>query len=52
LIEEEESFYRTLDRGEKKCSLYSQAAEKSKAHKELLVKIMDDLYDTFGFPVI
>ena len=50
LDEEEESFSRTLDRGEKLFDLYAQAA---KAHgaKELNGKDVWQLYDTFGFPV-
>jgi len=50
LDEEEESFSRTLDRGEKLFDLYSQAAKKQGA-QELNGKDVWRLYDTFGFPV-
>lgn len=50
LDEEEESFSRTLDRGEK---LFDQFASRTKEHalKELNGKDVWRLYDTFGFPV-
>ncbi|KAG6889578.1 Alanine--tRNA ligase [Termitomyces sp. T32_za158] len=50
LDEEEESFSRTLDRGEK---LFEQFAATAKEHgvKELNGKDVWRLYDTFGFPV-
>jgi alanyl-tRNA synthetase len=50
LDEEEESFSRTLDRGEK---LFDQFASQAKEHglNELNGKDVWRLYDTFGFPV-
>ncbi|TFK44615.1 tRNA synthetases class II (A)-domain-containing protein [Crucibulum laeve] len=50
LDEEEESFSRTLDRGEK---LFDQFAIRAKEqrHKQLNGKDVWRLYDTFGFPV-
>ncbi|KAF8622345.1 hypothetical protein AX15_007078 [Amanita polypyramis BW_CC] len=50
LDEEEESFSRTLDRGEK---LFDEFASKAQASKmrELSGKDVWRLYDTFGFPV-
>jgi alanyl-tRNA synthetase len=50
LDEEELSFARTLDRGEK---LFDQYASRAKEHglKELNGKDVWRLYDTFGFPV-
>jgi alanyl-tRNA synthetase len=50
LDEEEESFSRTLDRGEK---LFDQFASRAKEHglSELNGKDVWRLYDTFGFPV-
>lgn len=50
LDEEEESFSRTLDRGEK---LFEKYAEKTigQKHKELNGQDVWRLYDTFGFPV-
>ena len=50
LDEEEESFSRTLDRGEK---LFDQFASRAKEHglRELNGKDVWRLYDTFGFPV-
>jgi len=50
LDEEEESFSRTLDRGEK---LFDDYAVRAKGHnaKELSGKDVWRLYDTFGFPV-
>ncbi|KAJ7502731.1 tRNA synthetases class II (A)-domain-containing protein [Mycena galericulata] len=50
LDEEEESFSRTLDRGEK---LFDQFATRAKEHgvQELNGKDVWRLYDTFGFPV-
>ncbi|PCH43709.1 hypothetical protein WOLCODRAFT_26125 [Wolfiporia cocos MD-104 SS10] len=50
LDEEEESFSRTLDRGEK---LFDQYASRAKAAgaKELSGKDVWRLYDTYGFPV-
>ena len=50
LDEEEESFSRTLDRGEKLFDLYAQAAE-GRGARELNGKDVWRLYDTFGFPV-
>lgn len=50
LDEEEESFSRTLDRGEKLFEVYAQAALASKA-KELNGRDVWRLYDTYGFPV-
>jgi alanyl-tRNA synthetase len=50
LDEEEESFSRTLDRGEKLFDSYAEAAKKQDA-KELNGKDVWRLYDTFGFPV-
>lgn len=50
LDEEEESFSRTLDRGEKLFDLYAQAAITQGA-KNLNGKDVWRLYDTFGFPV-
>jgi alanyl-tRNA synthetase len=48
--EEEESFSRTLDRGEK---LFDEFASQAKGHglSELNGKDVWRLYDTFGFPV-
>ena len=50
LNEEEESFSRTLDRGER---LFDQFASRAKEHElhELNGKDVWRLYDTFGFPV-
>lgn len=50
LDEEEESFSRTLDRGEK---MFEQYAQKAKANKSSKLDGADvwRLYDTFGFPV-
>ncbi|WFD44785.1 alanine--tRNA ligase [Malassezia psittaci] len=50
LDEEEQSFSRTLDRGEK---LFEQYAEKAKAKQQTKLSGSDvwRLYDTFGFPV-
>ena len=50
LNEEEESFSRTLDRGER---LFDQFASRAKEHglHELNGKDVWRLYDTFGFPV-
>ncbi|KDN38724.1 hypothetical protein RSAG8_09274, partial [Rhizoctonia solani AG-8 WAC10335] len=50
LNEEEESFSRTLDRGEKLFENYAQAALTSGA-KELNGRDVWRLYDTYGFPV-
>lgn len=50
LDEEEESFSRTLDRGEKLFDVYVQAT-KAQGAKELNGKDVWQLYDTFGFPV-
>ncbi|KAF8608721.1 hypothetical protein BDV93DRAFT_518786 [Ceratobasidium sp. AG-I] len=50
LDEEEESFSRTLDRGEKLFEVYAQAALASKS-KELNGRDVWRLYDTYGFPV-
>ncbi|KAF9264255.1 hypothetical protein L218DRAFT_987257 [Marasmius fiardii PR-910] len=50
LDEEEESFSRTLDRGEKLFEQYASRA-KQKASKELNGKDIWRLYDTYGFPV-
>jgi alanyl-tRNA synthetase len=50
LDEEEESFSRTLDRGEKLFDHYTQAT-KAQGSKELNGKDVWRLYDTFGFPV-
>jgi alanyl-tRNA synthetase len=50
LDEEEESFSRTLDRGEKLFDLYTQEA-RTRGVKELNGKDVWRLYDTFGFPV-
>lgn len=50
LDEEEESFSRTLDRGEKLLDQYAVAA-KQKGAKELNGKDVWRLYDTYGFPV-
>jgi alanyl-tRNA synthetase len=50
LDEEEDSFSRTLDRGEKLFDLYIQAA-RTQGAKELNGKDVWRLYDTFGFPV-
>ncbi|CAE6448690.1 unnamed protein product [Rhizoctonia solani] len=50
LNEEEESFSRTLDRGEKLFENYAQAALASGA-KELNGRDVWRLYDTYGFPV-
>ncbi|KAJ7594826.1 tRNA synthetases class II (A)-domain-containing protein [Mycena floridula] len=50
LDEEEESFSRTLDRGEKLFEQYVQRA-KEQGLKELSGKDVWQLYDTFGFPV-
>lgn len=50
LDEEEESFSRTLDRGERLFDQYATKAKQSGA-KELNGKDVWRLYDTFGFPV-
>ncbi|KAF8891651.1 tRNA synthetases class II (A)-domain-containing protein [Infundibulicybe gibba] len=50
LDEEEESFSRTLDRGEKLFDQYAARA-KEQGTKELSGKDVWRLYDTFGFPV-
>lgn len=50
LNEEEESFSRTLDRGEKLFDDYAVRAKEQNA-KELSGKDVWRLYDTFGFPV-
>jgi alanyl-tRNA synthetase len=50
LNEEEESFSRTLDRGEKLFEQYARLAKESGA-KELNGKDVWRLYDTYGFPV-
>jgi alanyl-tRNA synthetase len=50
LDEEEESFSRTLDRGEKLFEQYATAARES-GSKELNGKDVWRLYDTYGFPV-
>ncbi|GBE81242.1 Alanine--tRNA ligase [Sparassis crispa] len=50
LDEEEESFSRTLDRGEKMFDQYSSRA-KQQGLKELSGKDVWRLYDTYGFPV-
>ncbi|KAI0359918.1 hypothetical protein OH77DRAFT_1419277 [Trametes cingulata] len=50
LDEEEESFSRTLDRGEKLFEQYAQKALQS-GQKELSGKDVWRLYDTYGFPV-
>ncbi|QRV94097.1 alanyl-tRNA synthetase [Ceratobasidium sp. AG-Ba] len=50
LNEEEESFSRTLDRGERLFDTYAQAALASGA-KELNGRDVWRLYDTYGFPV-
>ncbi|KAI0000339.1 tRNA synthetases class II (A)-domain-containing protein [Russula vinacea] len=50
LDEEEESFSRTLDRGEKLFEQYSTAARQT-GLKELNGKYVWRLYDTYGFPV-
>lgn len=50
LDEEEESFSRTLDRGEKLFDQFALVAKESGA-KELNGKDVWRLYDTFGFPV-
>ncbi|SGY99551.1 BQ5605_C034g11290 [Microbotryum silenes-dioicae] len=50
LDEEEESFSRTLDRGEKLFDTYVAAAQASGA-KELAGRDVWRLYDTYGFPV-
>lgn len=50
LDEEEESFSRTLDRGEKLFEQYATAAREA-GLKELSGKDVWRLYDTFGFPV-
>jgi alanyl-tRNA synthetase len=50
LDEEEESFSRTLDRGEKLFEQYARLAKESGA-KELNGKDVWRLYDTYGFPV-
>ncbi|KAJ7647453.1 tRNA synthetases class II (A)-domain-containing protein [Roridomyces roridus] len=50
LDEEEESFSRTLDRGEKLFEQYATRA-KEQGLKELSGKDVWRLYDTFGFPV-
>jgi alanyl-tRNA synthetase len=49
LDEEEESFSRTLDRGEKLFEQYAKRAKESGA-KELKGKDVWRLYDTYGFP--
>src|SRR5437763_3466114 len=50
LDEEEESFSRTLDRGEKLFDTYLQKAKKANA-EVLLGADVWRLYDTYGFPV-
>lgn len=50
LDEEEESFARTLDRGEKLFEMYAQDALAS-TNKTLAGKDVWRLYDTYGFPV-
>lgn len=50
LDEEEESFSRTLDRGEKLFETYASAAKRD-GKSELSGKDVWRLYDTFGFPV-
>lgn len=50
LDEEEESFSRTLDRGEKLFDDFASKAQSSGCH-ELNGKDVWRLYDTFGFPV-
>ena len=50
LDEEEESFSRTLDRGEKLFEQYATAAREA-GSKELNGKDVWRLYDTYGFPV-
>ncbi|KAH9850281.1 tRNA synthetases class II (A)-domain-containing protein [Lenzites betulinus] len=50
LDEEEESFSRTLDRGEKLFEQYAQKALQA-GQKELSGKDVWRLYDTYGFPV-
>jgi alanyl-tRNA synthetase len=50
LDEEEESFSRTLDRGEKLFETYVQAANAA-GSKELAGADVWRLYDTYGFPV-
>ena len=50
LDEEEESFSRTLDRGEKLFDQYATAAREA-GLKELNGKDVWRLYDTYGFPV-
>lgn len=50
LDEEEESFSRTLDRGEKLFEQFAATAKEQKV-KELNGKDVWRLYDTFGFPV-
>jgi alanyl-tRNA synthetase len=50
LDEEEESFSRTLDRGEKLFDQYASRA-KEQGLKELNGKDVWRLYDTYGFPV-
>ena len=50
LNEEEESFAKTLDRGEKQFEIYAQQA-KQKLSKKLHGADVWRLYDTFGFPV-
>ncbi|KAJ7072495.1 tRNA synthetases class II (A)-domain-containing protein [Mycena amicta] len=50
LDEEEESFSRTLDRGEKLFDQFASRAQ-SKGDRELNGKDVWRLYDTFGFPV-
>lgn len=50
LDEEEESFSRTLDRGEKLFEQYATAARET-GSKELNGKDVWRLYDTYGFPV-
>ncbi|KIK96545.1 hypothetical protein PAXRUDRAFT_825820 [Paxillus rubicundulus Ve08.2h10] len=50
LDEEEESFSRTLDRGEKLFDLYAARAKEASS-KELNGADVWRLYDTFGFPV-
>ncbi|KAI9815650.1 MAG: Alanine--tRNA ligase [Phylliscum demangeonii] len=50
LDEEEESFSRTLDRGEKMFEMYAQQAKSQKSTKLDGADVWR-LYDTFGFPV-
>ncbi|KZT63772.1 hypothetical protein DAEQUDRAFT_699743 [Daedalea quercina L-15889] len=50
LDEEEESFSRTLDRGEKMFDLYASKAKKA-GLKQLSGRDVWRLYDTYGFPV-